>query len=80
MMTNVTLCALGGIQKIKHLLLLNFMFNKSKEEQVLGITVDNKLIFKNHIKILRKKVTKFLKVISLTIGFDRLLQTNNDNL
>ena len=29
----------------------NFIFNNSNEEKVLGITIDNKLTFKSHIKI-----------------------------
>ena len=30
----------------------NFIFNNSSEERILGITIDNKLTFKSHIKIL----------------------------
>ena len=33
----------------------NFIFNNSSEEEILGITIDNKLTFKSHIKVLCKK-------------------------
>ena len=33
----------------------NFIFNNSNEEKILGITIDNKLSFKRHIKTLCKK-------------------------
>ena len=30
----------------------NFIFNNGNKEKILGITIDNKLTFKSHIKIL----------------------------
>ena len=36
----------------------NFIFNNSNEEKILGITIDNKLTFKRHIKILRRKPSR----------------------
>ena len=44
-MINVTLRALGGIRKIKHLSLI--IHNKSNEEQIRRITIHNKLNFKS---------------------------------
>ena len=36
----------------------NFIFNNSNEEKILGITIDKKLTFKCHIKILCKKAAQ----------------------
>ena len=36
----------------------NFIFNNSNEEKILGITLDNELTFKSHIKILYKKAAQ----------------------
>ena len=47
MLINVTLCALVRIWKMKYLS-LTVIFNNSNEEKILGITIDNKLIFKSH--------------------------------
>ena len=33
----------------------NFIFNNSNEEKIFGISIDNKLAFKTHIKILCSK-------------------------
>ena len=33
----------------------NFIFSNSNEEKVLGISIDNKLTFESHIKILCRK-------------------------
>ena len=45
----------------------NFIFNNSNEEKILGITIDNKLTFKGHIKILCRKAAQkmgdFIKAI-----------------
>ena len=38
----------------------NFIFNNSKEEKILGITIDIKLTFKSHIKILCRKALSML--------------------
>ena len=32
----------------------NFIFINSNEERILGITIDNKLTFKSHVKIIYK--------------------------
>ena len=42
----------------------NFIFNNSNEEKILGITIDNKLTFKGHIKILCRKVAQKMGALS----------------
>ena len=42
----------------------NFIFNNSNEEKILGITTDNKLTFKNHIKSLCKKAAQIIGTLS----------------
>ena len=42
----------------------NFIFNNSNVEKILGITIDNKLNFKNHIKILCRKTTQKIGALS----------------
>ena len=41
-----------------------FIFNNSNEEKILGITIDNKLTFKSHIKILCRKAAEKMKALS----------------
>ena len=41
-----------------------FIFNNSNEEKILGITIDNKLTFKGHIKILRRKAAQKMGALS----------------
>ena len=36
----------------------NFIFNNSHEEKILGVSIDKKITFKSHIKILSKKATQ----------------------
>ena len=48
----------------------NFTFNNGNEEKILGITIDKKLTFKSHVKILRKKAT--LKIGALSRLFNHL--------
>ena len=36
----------------------NFIFNNGNEEKILGITIDDKLTFKSHIKVLRRKAAQ----------------------
>ena len=50
-----------------------FIFNNRNEEKILGITSDNKLTFKSHIKILCKKATQKIGALS------RLLNHLNDS-
>ena len=38
--------------------IFNFIFNNSNEEKILGITIDNKLTFKSHIKIFCRKAAR----------------------
>ena len=42
----------------------NFIFNNSNEEKILGITIDNKLTFKGHIKILCRKAAQKIGALS----------------
>ena len=42
----------------------NFIFNNSNEEKILGITIDNKLTFKGHIKILYRKAAQKIGALS----------------
>ena len=42
----------------------NFIFNNSNEEKILGITIDNKLTFKSHNKILRRKAAQKMGALS----------------
>ena len=42
----------------------NFIFNNSNEEKILGITIDNKLTFKGHIKILCRKAAQKMGALS----------------
>ena len=52
----------------------NFIFNNSNEEKILGITIDNKLTFKGHIKILCRKAAQKMGALS------RLLNHQSENL
>ena len=42
----------------------NFIFNNGNEEKLFGITIDSKLIFKSHIKILCKKAVQKIRALS----------------
>ena len=42
----------------------NLIFNNSNEEKILGITIDHKLTFKGHIKILSRKVAQKMWALS----------------
>ena len=66
MLTNVTLCALTRIRKMKLLSFIfnNVIFNNSNEEKIHGITIDNKLTFKSQIKILFKKTAQKIGTLS----------------
>ena len=46
----------------------NFIFNNSNEEKVLGITIDNKLTFKSHIKISCKNASQEIKALSTLLN------------
>ena len=41
-----------------------FIVNNNNEERILGITIDNELTFKSHIKILCKKVVQKIGALS----------------
>ena len=55
MLLNVTLCDLVRIRRIKLLSLTILSSITANEEKILGITIDNKLTFKSHVKILCRK-------------------------
>ena len=42
----------------------NFIFNNSNEEKIPGITIDNKLTFKGHIKISCRKAAQKMGALS----------------
>ena len=63
---------LGKDSENEPFILNNFIFNNSNEE-MLGINIGNKAIFKSHFKILCKKVTQ--KIVALL----RLLNHLNDS-
>ena len=46
---------LGKDTKNERFIFNNFIFNDSNEQKIFGITIDIKLTFKSHIKILCKK-------------------------
>ena len=46
----------------------NFIFNNSKEEEILGITIDIKLTFKSHIKILCRKTAQKIGALSMLLN------------
>ena len=59
MLINVTLCALLSKDTENETFIFNnFIFNNSNEEKIPGITIDNKLTFKCHIKILCRKAAQ----------------------
>ena len=41
----------------------NFIFNKSNEDKILGITIDKKLTFKSHIEILCRKANQKVEAL-----------------
>ena len=58
MLINVTLCALVRDTENETFIFNNFILNNSNEEKILGITIDIKLTFKGHIKILFRKAAQ----------------------
>ena len=58
---------LGKDAENKDCIFNNFIFNNSNEKKILGITIDNKLTFKSHIKILCKKATQKIVALSRSI-------------
>ena len=46
----------------------NFIFNNSKEEEILGINIDIKLTFKSHIKILCRKTAQKIGALSMLLN------------
>ena len=64
MLLNVTLCDLERIRRIKLLSLTILSSITANEEKILGITIDNKLTFKSHVKILCRKAFHKLGALS----------------
>ena len=52
---NCHFMCLGKDTKNERFIFNNFIFNDSNEQKIFGITIDIKLTFKSHIKILCKK-------------------------
>ena len=52
---NCHFMCLGKDTKNERFIFNNFIFNGSNEQKIFGITIDIKLTFKSHIKILCKK-------------------------
>ena len=58
-----------GKDIIKEIFIFNdFIFNNSNERKILGITFDNKLTFKSHIKILCKKSAHKIGALSRVLS------------
>ena len=73
MVLNTAKChfmCLGKDRENETFILNNFIFNNSNEERILGMTTDNKLTFKSHIKILCKKASQ--KIGALSGSLDHL--------
>ena len=64
---------LGRDTENKTFIFIDFIFNKSNENKLLGITLDNNVTFKSHIKTLRKKVAQKIGL------FSKLLNHLNDS-
>ena len=47
----------------------SFIFNNSNKENILGTTIDNKLTFKSHIKILCEKATQKIGALSRLLNY-----------
>ena len=47
----------------------SFIFNNSNKEKILGTTIDNKLTFKSHIKILCEKATQQIGALSRPLNY-----------
>ena len=48
---------LGKNKENKTFIFNTFIFNDSNEEKILGISIDNKLTFKSHLKIKCRKAS-----------------------
>ena len=59
---------LGKDMVKKKFIFKDFIFNNSSEGKILGITSNNKITFKNHIKILSKKAGKKIGALSRVLG------------
>ena len=58
-----------GKNMVKEIFIFNgFTFNNSNERRILGITTDNKLTFKSHIKMLRKKSAQKIGALSRVLS------------
>ena len=66
MLINVTLCALVRIRKMNllPLIILSSKTAMKRKYLGLGITIDNKLTFKNHVKLLCRKVAQKIGALS----------------
>ena len=42
----------------------NFIFINNNEQKIHGVTIDNKLIFKSHVKILCRKASQKIGALS----------------
>ena len=54
---------LGEDTETKTFIFNNFIFNKSNEDKILGITIDKKLTFKSHIEILCRKANQKVEAL-----------------
>ena len=59
---------LGKDMVKKNFIFKDFIFNNSSEGKILGITSNNKITFKYHIKILSKKAGKKIGALSRVLG------------
>ena len=63
MLGNVISCVLEKIQK-KPFFFKGLVMKNDKDQKILGVTLDNKLNFKNHIKNLCKKASEKIGALS----------------
>ena len=60
MQENIILCVLGITLKTRH----SYSETSSKEQKILGVTIDNKLNFKGQINELCKKTSQKIAALS----------------
>ena len=59
---------LGKDTEIETFILNNFIFSNSSEEKILGISIDNKLTFKSHIKMSCRKAAQKIRALSRLVN------------
>ena len=67
---SVISCVLEKTQEMRLLFFKGLVMKNSEEQKILGVTIDNKLTFKSHIKNLCKKASQ-------NRGFIKPLKSSN---